>query len=92
MNRIRRVFTVILVVLTVLWLGADTLLPEPLTYFAFRNVFVQYTGVLALGVMSLAMVLAVRPRWPEHYLDGLDKMYRLHKWLGGSGLVLAGVP
>ena len=89
MNRIRRVFTVILVVLTVLWLGADTLLPEPLTYFAFRNVFVQYTGVLALGVMSLAMVLAVRPRWPEHYLDGLDKMYRLHKWLGVSGLVLA---
>ena len=49
----------------------------------------QYTGVLGMGVMSVAMLLAVRPAWLEHRLHGLDKMYRLHKWLGISGLVLA---
>lgn len=49
----------------------------------------QYNGVLAIGVMSVAMVLAVRPVLFEPALGGLDKMYRLHKWLGISGLVLA---
>jgi predicted ferric reductase len=50
---------------------------------------VQYTGILGIGLMSVAMILALRPRWPEHWLGGLDKMYRLHKWLGIGGLVLS---
>jgi Predicted ferric reductase len=49
----------------------------------------QYSGVLGIGVMSAAMVLAVRPVVFEPYLGGLDKMYRLHKWLGISGLVIS---
>jgi hypothetical protein len=49
----------------------------------------QYSGVLGIGVMSVAMVLAVRPVWFESTLGGLDKMYRLHKWLGIAGLALA---
>jgi predicted ferric reductase len=49
----------------------------------------QYSGVLGIGVMSVAMVLAVRPVVFEPYLGGLDKMYRLHKWLGISGLVIS---
>src|SRR3546814_3577398 len=39
--------------------------------------------------MSVAMVLAVRPRRFERFFDGLDKTYRLHKWLGISALVIA---
>jgi predicted ferric reductase len=39
--------------------------------------------------MSIAMILALRPRWPEPSIGGLDKMYRLHKWLGIGGLVFA---
>lgn len=68
---------------------ADSLLPEPFTYFAFRTPFVQFTGILAMGMMSLAMILATRPRWLEPWLNGLDKMYRLHKWLGIGALVLS---
>lgn len=75
--------------LTLLWLLADTLLPEPFTYFSFRHVFVQYSGVIAMGAMSLAMVLAIRPAWAERPLNGLDKMYRLHRWLGITALVVA---
>ncbi|VVE62121.1 ferric reductase [Pandoraea captiosa] len=37
--------------------------------------------------MSFAIVLSVRPVWIEARLNGLDKMYRLHKWLGISALV-----
>lgn len=79
----------LLLVLSAMWLPADTLVPDPSSYFAFRTVFVQYTGVIAIGVMSVAMVLALRPRLIERPLDGLDKMYRLHKWLGITTLLVA---
>ncbi|MFP5467628.1 MAG: ferric reductase-like transmembrane domain-containing protein [Gammaproteobacteria bacterium] len=89
MKRIKISLGAILLLLTALWLAADTLLPEPFTYFSFRTVFVQYSGVLGIGLMSVAMLLALRPRWLERHLDGLDKMYRLHKWLGIGALVVS---
>jgi predicted ferric reductase len=49
----------------------------------------QLSGILAIGCMSVAVILALRPRWPESWLGGLDKMYRLHKWLGITALVVA---
>jgi len=48
--------------------------------------FTQLTGILSIGMMSFSMLLSARPRWLEPSLDGLDKMYRLHKWLGIGGL------
>ncbi len=79
----------LLLVLTAAWLLADTLLPQPFSYFSFRTVFMQFSGVIAIGAMSVALLLALRPRWLEPHLDGLDKMYRLHKWLGIVALVAA---
>lgn len=35
------------------------------------------------------MILSLRPRWLEPLLGGLDKTYRLHKWLGIGALGLA---
>ncbi|UCV05178.1 ferric reductase-like transmembrane domain-containing protein [Dechloromonas denitrificans] len=58
-------------------------------FFPWRNVLSQYTGVIAIGVMSLAMILSARPVFLERYFGGLDKMYRLHKWLGISALVIS---
>lgn len=86
---IRRLFQGSLLLITLLWLWADPRWLQPQTYFGFRTVAMQYSGVLAIGVMSLAMLLATRPRWLEPRLGGLDKMYRLHKWLGISALVLS---
>ena len=79
----------LLLAVTGLWLLADTMLPEPLTFIAVRHVLVQYSGIVGISVMSVAMLLATRPRWLESYLGGLDKTYRLHKWLGITGLVVA---
>lgn len=90
MKRIKLVLWASLLALAGLWLLADTLVPAPFTYFSFRTVFVQLSGVIAIGAMSVGMLLAVRPKWLEPHLDGLDKMYRLHKWLGITALV-AGV-
>ncbi|QDF29323.1 ferredoxin reductase family protein [Halarcobacter anaerophilus] len=89
MKYIKILFLSLLVLLTVLWLAADTLIPEPFTYFSFRSVFVQYSGVVATGLMSVAMLLALRPKFIEPYLDGMDKMYRLHKWLGITAFIFA---
>lgn len=89
MKKIKNALLILLASLTALWLLADTLMPTPLTYGAFRNVFMQYSGVIAIGAMSVAMVLALRPKWLEGHLDGLDKIYRLHKWLGITALVTA---
>ncbi|KIF80097.1 ferredoxin reductase family protein [Noviherbaspirillum autotrophicum] len=89
MNKIKYRFWGLLLALTVLWLLADSFFPEPFTYFSFRNVFMQYSGVLGIGVMSVAMLIATRPGWLERRWGGLDKMYRLHKWLGIAGLVIA---
>lgn len=89
MKRITLAFWGLLLGVTVAWLLSDTLLPEPLTFFPIRAVWVQYTGIIAIAVMSVAMVLAIRPRSLEHPLGGLDKMYRLHKWLGIAALIVA---
>lgn len=90
MHNIKRFYGVYLGTLTGLWLLAEMMAwSAPAHFFAWRQVGMQYSGVLGIGVMSAAMVLAVRPVVFEPYLGGLDKMYRLHKWLGISGLVIS---
>lgn len=90
MQTIRQVFGFFLLLLSTAWWLSDPTDAASLTHvFAWRAVLLQYTGVLAIGVMALALVLAVRPVVFEPWLGGLDKMYRLHKWLGISGLMLS---
>jgi Predicted ferric reductase len=89
MRNIKRALWGILVVLSVLWFLAEPTVYQADNFFALRGSMVQLSGVLAIGAMSVAMVLALRPRWPERWLGGLDKMYRLHKWLGIAALVFA---
>lgn len=89
MRRLVFFFLAVLLLPTALWLAGDTLVPTPFTYFSFRSAFVQYSGVIAIAVMSVAMLLALRPKWLEPHFGGLDKMYRLHKWLGIAALVAA---
>jgi predicted ferric reductase len=76
-----------LVLLTGLWILAEPAVWQAMTVWAWRDPMIQLTGIVAIGCMSLAMVLALRPRWPEKWFGGLDKMYRLHKWLGITALV-----
>ncbi|MCR8548915.1 ferric reductase-like transmembrane domain-containing protein [Salipiger sp. P9] len=72
-----------------LWLVLNLDLFSATSVFALREFMMQWSGTLAIAAMSVAMILSLRPRWPEGRLDGLDKMYRLHKWLGIGALGLA---
>lgn len=47
------------------------------------------SGLLAIGLMSLAMVLATRPTLLERPLGGMDRIFRLHKWAGILAVVFA---
>lgn len=90
MRNIQRFLWLYLLAFTGLWLATDfTPWSTPPQFFAWRTVLMQYGGVLAMAVMSAAMVLAARPAVLEPYFGGLDKMYRMHKWLGISALVIS---
>jgi predicted ferric reductase len=90
MSRIKVAFAGFVVGLAGLWFLADSLPIASFGQKAFDVPFTQLSGILAIGMMSLAVFLSIRPRWLEPTFDGLDKMYRLHKWLGVGGL-LAGL-
>ncbi|MCW3147438.1 ferric reductase-like transmembrane domain-containing protein [Stutzerimonas stutzeri] len=89
MKPIKLTFLGLFIGLTLLWLLADDILVEQLGFWPLRTLMVHYSGILGMGAMSVAVFLATRPVRVEPLLDGLDKTYRLHKWLGISALVLA---
>ncbi|MDR2154220.1 MAG: ferric reductase-like transmembrane domain-containing protein [Burkholderiaceae bacterium] len=86
MRNLKRAFWGALILLAVLWFALEPTVFQTSTFFALRDPMIQLTGVIAFGCMSLGMILALRPRWPEKWLGGLDKMYRMHKWLGIAAL------
>ncbi|MBO9352830.1 ferric reductase [Bordetella petrii] len=88
-QNIKRAFWTGLIVLSGLWLIAEPGVFQTSGFFALRDNMVQYSGVIAMAAMSVAMILALRPSWPERWLGGLDKMYRLHKWLGITALIVS---
>ncbi|NMG54797.1 ferredoxin reductase family protein [Aromatoleum aromaticum] len=89
MKNIRIAWAGLIAVLSLLWWMADPLLPQGYEYFALRTVVINYTGIIGIGVMSVGMMLALRSVRLEPLLGGMDKAYRLHKWLGITGLVVS---
>ncbi len=53
-----------------------------------RQQLLYLSGLLSIGLMALALVLALRLPWLERPLGGMDQVYRLHKW-AGVGAALA---
>ena len=52
------------------------------TLWIIRQEALYLTGLLSIALMSLSMLLSIRPGWLEKPLGGLDRVYRLHKWSG----------
>jgi len=89
MKRIQMVIPMLFGLMTLLWLSAESFSTISWSYFPIRKIATQYSGILAITAMSIAMLLALRLKPLEKFLNGLDKSYRLHKWLGISCLVMA---
>ncbi len=62
MRNIKRTFWGGLVLLTLLWLLADQSALQSSGFFAVRAWAIQYSGIVAIAAMSVAMILALRPR------------------------------
>lgn len=89
-TKIKRFFCFFIFVLSFLWCFSTQLYQTKYTnYFSVRSLFTSYSGILAIGCMSIIMLLAIRPAFLEKRLDGADKLYRLHKWLGITVLVVS---
>jgi predicted ferric reductase len=89
----QRYFVLALAVLAGVWLGAVpadtwTLTGGPADFWRLRRTFILGTGYVAMGCMSIAMIVAARPVWLERVLGGLDQFYRMHKRLGIAAAVL----
>ncbi|OXX67228.1 ferric reductase [Vibrio sp. V19_P1S1T109] len=88
MSRVSKTVLIVMVVVSVLWMQAEPTLLVSENLFKWRSAFIQWSGILAIVAMSLAMVLALRLPLVEQWTQGIDKGYRIHKWLGISATLL----
>ncbi|MVE87046.1 ferric reductase, partial [Vibrio cholerae] len=88
MSRVKYTLWVVVGIVTLLWVQAEPTLFGSTNLFQWRSGLVQFSGILALMLMSLAMLLALRLPLIEQWTQGIDKGYRIHKWLGISALLL----
>jgi len=89
MRNIKWIFCIFLLGVSGLWVVEHPDFWAQDNVILVRNQVLQLTGLMAISLMSLIMILATRPKWLEPVLGGLDKTYRLHKWLGIAALVMA---
>jgi predicted ferric reductase len=82
--KIRYILSAFLGVLALAW-AWDAFVLNPMAGdwpWVARKQAIYLSGVWAMGLMSLVMILATRPAWLEPALGGMDRIYRLHKWAG----------
>ena len=89
MKRNKQAFVLTIVVITLVWLISNPAIFSGQDTIILHDDLVDYTGVLAFAILSVSMLLSARFTWLNDWLGGLDKSYRLHKWLGISGLIIS---
>lgn len=89
MRNLKISYFVFIFICIAVWLATGEFYGINNGYFAFRREVIQLTGLLAFVAMSIDVVIACRLKLIDDALGGLDKAYRLHKWLGITALVTA---
>ena len=89
MSRIKLIFWALCIGLTVLWLVADPVVLARHPFSQIQFPLINFTGIIAMGAMSVSLIMALRSVALEPHVGGLDKSYRLHKWLGVTALLMA---
>ncbi|WP_411994610.1 ferric reductase-like transmembrane domain-containing protein [Agarivorans sp. DSG3-1] len=91
MSKTTATISLFIALLSLLWLQVEPNLLSYENFFQWRSALIQYSGMLAVGLMSLTMLLALRLPFIEQLTKGLDKSYRLHKYLGIAAVVTGAV-
>lgn len=89
MKRIKWIFIILMLSATALYLVSLTDVERTLAPWALRKSVLYYTGIMSFFAMTIGVILAMRTRIVEKWVGGLDKHYRLHKWLGISAALFA---
>jgi predicted ferric reductase len=71
------------------WFLSDSLYLVPFDQAKFGISFTQLSGLIAIALMAFTTLLSSRAAWLEAQLRGLDKMYRLHKWVGIAAMIVS---
>src|SRR5690606_26131845 len=78
----------IVVISLAFWLSLNDV-ERTMQPWALRKSLLYYTGVVAMAMISIGMILALRLPFLERLTGGLDRSYRLHKWVGITGALFA---
>lgn len=89
MTRLKLAFIAIAALVIALWLASIDVRQLSGGFWPVRGLLVPLTGTLAIAFMAAGILLAARPVQIEAALGGLDKFYRLHKWLGIAAVIMA---
>ena len=82
----------LLVLLMLLWLAGQPWLPPAMHQFNGWSLYLQLlngSGFIAIGLLSLTMVLGLRLPRLSQWLGGLDQAYQLHRRCAEWGIGLA---
>ncbi len=91
MARFSWLIAALVVLVTTLWLQAESALFTSAGFYQWRSALVQYSGMLTVCLMSLCMLLALRLPLIEQLTKGLDRSYRVHKYLGIAAVSLGSI-
>ncbi|KAA3639337.1 MAG: ferric reductase [Proteobacteria bacterium] len=83
--------TVISTVILAIWAWSyslNTATANYLPWITYDNILFV-TGLMAMALLSITMILATRPAFLEPVFNGLDKIYRLHKWTAILAVIFA---
>ncbi|MFS1490157.1 ferric reductase-like transmembrane domain-containing protein [Vibrio splendidus] len=88
MKTARNIIWAMIAIMSAFWFAMEPQLFASHNEFEWRSAMIQYSGILSLMLMPITMILAMRLPMVENWLNGMDKAYRVHKWLGIGGVAL----
>ncbi len=88
MKTARNIIWAMIATMSAFWFAMEPQLFTSNNVFEWRSAMIQYSGILSLMLMSITMILAMRLPVVENWFNGMDKAYRVHKWIGIGGVAL----
>lgn len=91
MNKLYSMVIALVLVIACIWFQAEPILLANETFMQWRSALIQITGIVSVLLLTLTMLLALRLPLIENLTRGLDKAYRLHKWIAIYGVIIGAV-
>ncbi|MDN3680317.1 ferric reductase-like transmembrane domain-containing protein [Vibrio tapetis subsp. quintayensis] len=91
MNKLYSMVIALVLVIACIWFQAEPTLLANETFMQWRSALIQITGIVSVLLLTLTMLLALRLPLIENLTRGLDKAYRLHKWIAIYGVIIGAV-